>query len=1281
MFPDEDNPLPSLAETRPGSRSSADEPSFQPPTRFRSLESIGSGGMGRVFKGWDRTLQRTVAVKFLSDELAWTAEARWQLYREARALSRLDHPNICTVHEIAEDAQGRPYIVMAYYEGETMRARLERGPMPLPEALEAIFQVCLGLQAAHEARIIHRDVKPANIMLTSDGSVRLLDFGVARMDEGAATISGLQIGTPRYMSPEQLRGERVDERTDIWSVGTVLLEAVLGRAALDATVNRLVTSPGQAFVPPIRVGAPTVRRTLIALIQRCLGPSREQRYASTRLLLADLRGLLARLGSLGTFEPEGEEDRPPVSAEHRPLTVLHCGLPRQGTALETLYRSAVVLERLCGELAARVGGQVTLDPKNDVILTFGYPSVQEHGAQQAIDIALELHQRLRGLDDLPVGPVRIGVHSGLALVRADLPRRADGGAPIVSAAYHVAESLSREAAPGRTRISASTRNHVGGRFVLEETDAVEVDGEPIPTFEVLDRTSSSDAAGRPIGRDEEVSILLKLWSRIEAGDGRSAVVVGEPGIGKSYLVTALSRRIRSKPHARVMTLHCSSYLRDGPLHPVLELLDSTLLAEHGGPDASTLERLLALSEHLYGSAHPGAWALASLLGIHAEEPEEVQQMTPERRRTHLFDFVQDVLLPPQEDRPTLMILEDVHWIDDGTADLLARLGETTRRRPLFLVVTQRPDTDTGASQLVDATVLNLQRLLPDEARELLESVVEIEELDPEVVSKLLSLSEGVPLFIEELGRVVSASPALLKGPSEAPPAVVIPGSLAESLAARLDAAGLGKPVAQVASVIGRSFRKALLERVWDGESGLLDLGLDALQQERLLRGDDPEGSYVFKHILVQEAAYSSLADEERRRYHLRVAEVLRRDAREVRSAVDAERVAQHLLQGGAPLEAGRYFLEAATVSIRQGSNAATISYSERGLEALSSLPATPETRGLRLGLLVALGPAVMATEGYASPRVASTYREALDISRALADGASTFAVTFGLWTFHCVRGEHEAAERLAEDLLAMAAAAERPDLHVEAAMAAGITQYFEGHFEDAARLLDSGLEHYEYDRDKDQLFVFGQDPAMVLLSYKSWNQWMLGFTEEAIATSAEAVTHARRFEHPHTLAYALTFAAWLDLSRGDPAAAAAPIAEALEVCEENRLGIFLALSRVLEAWRNLAVDPSNEALLALETVVEQFEGAGGRLFVPYWLGLIASAHLSLGRPEKAAATIEAAVLRSEASQERWCLAELLRMESGVRAAEPEGQPDASLARAREVAETQGAAAWLDRLEA
>jgi eukaryotic-like serine/threonine-protein kinase len=268
-------------------------------SRYRVLERLGGGGAGVVYKAEDLKLGRTVALKFLSTYRSGNEADKRRFLREARASSVLDHPNICTVYEIDETEDERLFIAMSFCEGETLKQRIERGPLPLLEAVHLAAQIAAGLAAAHAKGIVHRDVKPANVMVMPDGRVKIVDFGIAKLaDQSRLTRDGTAVGTAGYMSPEQIRGEAIDARVDVWALGVVLYEMIAGRAPFAADTDqvrvRRILTHEPAPIPTLRPGVPP---DLARIVERALAKDPAERYTRIDEMRADLLALAAALGS------------------------------------------------------------------------------------------------------------------------------------------------------------------------------------------------------------------------------------------------------------------------------------------------------------------------------------------------------------------------------------------------------------------------------------------------------------------------------------------------------------------------------------------------------------------------------------------------------------------------------------------------------------------------------------------------------------------------------------------------------------------------------------------------------------------------------------------------------------------------------------------------------------------------------------------------------------------------------------------------------------------------
>lgn len=1246
---------------------------------FEVQERLGHGGMGTVWRAWDVSLERTVALKLMDLTAVGEQVAHRRIQREARAVASLDHPNICTVHQMVLGEDGQLVLVMTYYKGEDLAQRLRRGHLDLEESVVIAAEICAALVAAHDVGLIHRDIKPSNVMLTSDGRVVVLDFGVAKTRGALDTNSGA-VGTPAYMSPEQLRGDELDATSDIWSAGAVLFEMLTGNLLvgahdqLDFVTTALLKEPTKVANLPA-----AITETINRILRRSLAPQVSNRYASSSDMLSDLRDVQARVsGRSSVYVADAPlsklaTGKPALTRQRRHLYVVSVNLQLDEPSLEARYDRIEELTDRCERFALQYGGEISVSHNQFQFLTFGLSLAREDDARRAIRAALELRTQLEVEEDLQL---RIAVHSGQALF--DASTTTGSGRGLLTQVYNEVETLSKTSPLGEVLISSAVAGQVNEYFNVEEVPATS--GSQSPTFIVLDEVDLSGrflslrehASRALVGREEELAILQKRWRRAQDGAGQVVVMSGEAGIGKSRLCAELVASVQAEEGADVVLLQCSPHLQDSALHPLLahlsDVLDRSAVLSRG-------DGLLELAHQAGAKDHPGLPALAGLLGIEVQEPSPAGQAPGGRRFAQLIAFSAALLAPLPRLRPTLIVFEDLHWGDGASLALVQELTGQAVNAPVMLVVTHRPDADLRVTAGDDGTLLALPRLGRGEARQLIESIQPESRISPRLQKAIVERSDGVPLFLEELARGLM-SPSAEVSPELA--TVDIPNTLEGLLAARLDRVREGKPVAQVASVLGRRFPRSRLEAVWERSSARLNEGLELLERERLLNVERPMGEdpyFVFKHALVQEAAYESMVQTDRTRYHGRAADALMAEAEQRPGSLRPEEIAHHLEASERASEAAQQWFAASSLAVRSSSNQEGIRHAHRGLEACERIEA-PVAKPLQLQLQIALGLAAMTADGYASPRVVAAYSAARGLCEELGQDEPLFPILFGLWTYNCVTANHEGADALAAQMLKMGAREDRTDWIVEACVAAGITAFYRARYAEAREIFARGLENYFEPDHLDHLFIYGQDPAVVIESYQSWLELILGNATAARERSDAAIERARRLRHPHSLAYALTFAAWHRLLAADVGAARPLLEESTRVCIEGELGIFLALSQVQLAWCDVAEEPSAESLSAMKERIASFTAVGGRLFVSLWEGVVADGMRKVGQLDEATDCLKSAFDRTRATDEQWAHPALLEIKAklaaagGDQAAAREG-----LEAARRELDHQGAAPW------
>jgi class 3 adenylate cyclase/tetratricopeptide (TPR) repeat protein len=796
--------------------------------------------------------------------------------------------------------------------------------------------------------------------------------------------------------------------------------------------------------------------------------------------------------------------------------------------------AAEVIERYEGHIAQYLG--------DGLMVYFGWPQAHEDDARRAVHTGIEiieaigrLNIRLEADDDNPLA-VRIGIHTGLVVVG-----EMGGGSRHEHLAMgetpNIAARLEGLATPNTVVISATTARLVQHTFVLEELGAPVLKGvsEPMVLARVIrPREAESEAeeaaASRGVslvGRDEEIGLLLRRWEQSKEGVGQVVLVSGEAGIGKSSLAEMLRTYVRREGFPRI-AIRCSPYHMHSALHPVIEHLQR-LLRFAPEDDASTklgkLERML----HTYSLPLDEVLPLsAALLSIPVpEERYPPLALTPQQQRQQTHDALVAWMLEEAEQQPILVVWEDLHWADPSTLEQVGLLLGQVPTVPMLNVLTFRPDFTPPWPIRSHMTPLTLNRLERPQVESLIMRLADGKALPSEVVEHIVTKTDGVPLFVEELTKMLLASDLLreaadhyeLTGPLLT---VAIPDTLQESLMARVDQLNTAREVAQLGAVLGREFAYSLIQGLANMDDGTLQDSLAQLVTAELLyqRGRPPRATYVFKHALIQDAAYASLLRSTRQQMHLRTAQLFEVGFPEILD-IQPEVVAYHYAEAGRAEQAISYWNRAGQRALQYSANLEAIGHLRQGVALLPALPDTPTRTQQELELQMALGPALMATQGFAAPDVAQTYDRARDLCRRVGDTPQLFPVLHGLWRFYVNRAAFQTAHELGEQLLELAQRFGDSALRLEAHRALGQTAFWKGELSAVRAHMEEGLTLYDSHQHRAHAIIYGQDPGVVCYTFAAWAAWLLGYPDQGRHRIETALTLSREREHPFSLAYAL----------------------------------------------------------------------------------------------------------------------------------------------------------------
>jgi class 3 adenylate cyclase/tetratricopeptide (TPR) repeat protein len=966
-----------------------------------------------------------------------------------------------------------------------------------------------------------------------------------------------------------------------------------------------------------------------------------------RLLLDAIAALSdeAPAAVVSLTSPDASES---IDAERRQVTVMFCdlvGSTALSTRLDPEDLQAVIsgYQRAVAEAATGFGGFVAKYMGDGVLVYFGYPQAHEDDAERAVRSGLRV---IEAVDRL--GPVkleaRIGIASGSVVVGELIGEGFSREQSIVGETPNLAARLQALATPGTIVIAASTRQQIGRLFDLEDLGRKQLAGfgEPQLAWRVLCESPEvgrfaalRTGKSRLVGREEEFELLMRRWKQAKSGEGRVVLISGEPGIGKSRLTLSLFECIGNEPHTRLRHF-CSPHYQDSALHPYIAQLERAADFARDDTPERKVRKLRALLEP---STPDEDFALFSELLSLPNSTADLN-LSPQRKRETLFNAFLRQLEAQTRQRPVLMVLEDAHWIDPTSRELLDLTVDCVRRLPVLLVITFRPEFQPPWGGRSHVTSLSLSRLGERDGAALAKDVAG-NALGTDVIAEIARRTDGVPLFVEELTKAVleSAGPADRGGAVKAPislAALSVPATLQASLIARLDRLGpTPKAVAQIGAVLGREFAYELIEPIAQHDEGELQAALDQLSDAELLfcRGIPPHSFYLFKHAMVQDAAYGMLLRSKRQELHSLVASVLEEKFADLLER-QPELLAHHLTGAGDTARAVDQWLKAGRYAAARLAHIEAIGHFDRGLAALATLPQGQARDRMEVELQLARGLSLFTAEGFSSVEAARVYTRAREIAEQLGDPRQQFIAVYGLWQSANGTGMIRECRRLSNRLLQLTARETDTGLCLQGHHSAWATGLFSGELASAREHCDTGRRLYDPEQHRSHSLLYGgHDPGTCARFLGAMIYWLLGHPQQGLILSTEAVELAERLAHPLSLEIALLYGAMLHLERGEPDLALQRLDAAEALVTEQRLG-FIVEPNFLRGAALTAQGELKDAIVYLR------EGLAGRLGMlrdrPYGLARLSEALAHQGEHEAAlAAAREGLEAREKTGARQW----------------------------------------------
>jgi class 3 adenylate cyclase/predicted ATPase len=929
-----------------------------------------------------------------------------------------------------------------------------------------------------------------------------------------------------------------------------------------------------------------------------------------------------------------------------------------------------VFQDTCGRLVEKFEGNVA-EYRGDGILTyFSYPQAHEDDAERAVKASLEIVAALEELNprlerERGAGlHVRVGIHTGRVLVGevGEMPRRE---AVALGHTLNVAARLQGIAAPDSVVLSADTLRLVRGLFVTEDLGRFELKGiaEPVAAHRAIRSSGVSsrfDAAATVgltprVGREQELAALLDRWHRGREGMGQVVLVSGEAGIGKSRLVRALRDRLAEERHTWLECC-CSAHQSNSAFHPVIELLRRALRFNAERPaeeQVAWLERAVDLAGIDRESAVPG---IARLLSLPVGGRHASRELSPEAQRRRTLDALAAWLFALAKLQPLVLVVEDLQWADPSSLELLEAVIERVPTAPVLFVATVRSTFEPPWALPPHVARLVVQPLARREAASVAAAVAGSATLPARTLARVVSKTDGIPLFIEELTKSVLES-----DPSGDP---VIPSTLQDSLMARLDRLGAVKEVAQLGSVLGREFSYELLAAVATTSAASLEWCLDQLAKAEVLypRGEPPDSSYTFKHALIQEAAYQSLLKESRRGWHARVAELL--EARlSAGLAIEPEEIARHCEGGGLVERAIAYYQRAGERASERSANAEAIAHLGRGLDLLRSLPEGSARDEREIGLQLALGSAIGSSRGWGTAEAAQAYDRARPLCERIGETPQLFPVLRGLTAFYTSRAELDTALDLGSRLLRLAESRGDSSQLLLANHHVGIVHFFRGDPCAALEHLRRAVAQYRPSEHRRLASLYQAEPGVMVRAWMAWPLWLAGLPDQALAMGYEAIALAREASHPFSLAQALAWTSVVHVWRRDREAVRRLAGEAIAIAQEQQFAVILAAARIHRALSGMDPQADERRIEAAigdfrQALTELGTTASGSATRPWVFGELAAALASVGRDEAARSAVDAGLADSAGSSQAFYDAELNRIKGELLRKDPSTRGEA-----------------------
>ncbi len=983
------------------------------------------------------------------------------------------------------------------------------------------------------------------------------------------------------------------------------------------------------------------------------------------------------------------------TAERRQLTVFFADLAGSTTLSETLdpedlRELLAAYQSICADVIRRYEGHLAQYLGDGVLAYFGYPAAHEDDATRAVNSGIEI---LRRLSTVSVGghspKVRIGIHTGLVVV-GDVGQGVRREQLALGEAPNIAARLQSEAQPETIIISDVTRKLLAGQFALEDLGSRTLKGlsRAMQIYRVIGKSGATSrflamtsARGLTpfVGRERELDAIREAWTESSAGHGRTVLLRGEAGIGKSRLLEAAAQMTSGTLH-EVFQAQCSQYQMNSPFYPIIEMIERRVGIEETMSPAIRLDLLEQFAAGRGVPLEQATLALADLLSVPTLGRYPEIDLPPAKRMQWMIGVVADLLLHSLGGVPVLLLIEDLHWADPSSLDLLAAVIERQPALPMLMVVTARPEFSAPWLDTPHCRTLSVATLPPEETRALVARVAGFKSLPLALVEELVARTGGIPLFVEAVTRTIIDAGILrelndryeLDGPL---PPGLIPNTVQDSLMGRIDRLGVDRVVAQLAATIGRESSFELLQTVLGKSAESLAAALIHLVElEIVLENGVPPGStYTFRHALIQDAAYGSLLRTTRQEFHSKIAEALTNRFPDM-AETKPELLARHHEGAGSVQEAIAGWIKAGYQQQQRSALRECSAYLQKAISLLETLPEDdPNRLKSEMEAQLALSTALMSTIGWGSREAEAACLRARDLCEKLGNVPGLIGALWGLWTVYLLHGTIAPSLEAAKQVLQVALPTGDPGLEIVGRQAIGYSHYFLGDFATAREHAKKALALYVPERDRELAAAFQLPLTFACGNFLMMSQWFMGYPEQAEQARKNAWAVIETLNLPACTVYALACAMMIQFARRDYATVRQSAETLWQLANDGGFLLWVAQGRIYRGWVQAMTENPDAGIAEMKAGFESYRLTGSELMSTQWQIMLAEAQLRANRPGEALAALSRGMAHVTNFREHVHEPELHRLRGEILIAQGAGSSgETSLYRAIEIARAQQA---------